>query len=47
VRVAKDEAERQLLWKGRKSAFGAYGAFSPPTCDDGVTGTQLPYFSAA
>src|SRR5262247_987332 len=25
VRVAKDEAERQLLWKGRKSAFGAYG----------------------
>lgn len=25
VRVAKDEAERLLLWKGRKSAFGAYG----------------------
>ena len=25
VRVAKDEAERLALWKGRKSAFGAYG----------------------
>ena len=25
VRVAGDEAERLLLWKGRKSAFGAYG----------------------
>ena len=25
VRAAADEAERQLLWKGRKSAFGAYG----------------------
>jgi FAD/FMN-containing dehydrogenase len=25
VRVARDEAERALLWKGRKSAFGAYG----------------------
>src|SRR5207245_5430547 len=25
VRTARDEAERQLLWKGRKSAFGAYG----------------------
>jgi glycolate oxidase len=25
VRVAKDEAERAALWKGRKSAFGAYG----------------------
>src|SRR5438105_735828 len=24
VRTARDEAERQLLWKGRKSAFGAY-----------------------
>lgn len=24
-RVAKDAAERALLWKGRKSAFGAYG----------------------
>jgi len=25
VRVAKDEAERAALWRGRKSAFGAYG----------------------
>jgi glycolate oxidase len=25
VRIAKDDAERALLWKGRKSAFGAYG----------------------
>ena len=25
TRVAADEAERLLLWKGRKSAFGAYG----------------------
>ena len=29
VRVARDETERQLLWKGRKSAFGAYGRISP------------------
>jgi glycolate oxidase len=25
VRVAKDDAERARLWRGRKSAFGAYG----------------------
>src|SRR5204863_284164 len=29
VRTARDEAERALLWKGRKSAFGAYGRISP------------------
>jgi glycolate oxidase len=29
VRVAKDETERQLLWKGRKGAFGAMGALAP------------------
>jgi glycolate oxidase len=29
VRVAKDEGERQLLWKGRKGAFGAMGALAP------------------
>src|SRR5499426_2304295 len=29
VRTARTEAERQLLWKGRKSAFGAYGRVSP------------------
>jgi len=25
TRVAKDEAERAAIWRGRKSAFGAYG----------------------
>lgn len=29
VRVAKDAAERDLLWKGRKNAFGAIGRVSP------------------
>jgi glycolate oxidase len=29
VRVAKDDVERQLLWKGRKGAFGAMGALAP------------------
>ena len=29
VRVAKDSAERDLLWKGRKNAFGAIGRVSP------------------
>src|SRR5437588_386467 len=29
VRVAKDEAERQALWKGRKGAFSAMGRLSP------------------
>jgi glycolate oxidase len=29
VRVAKDEGERQLLWKGRKGAFGAMGTLAP------------------
>ena len=29
VRHAKDEAQRQLLWKGRKGAFGAMGALAP------------------
>ena len=29
VRVAKSEQERQLLWKGRKNAFGAVGRASP------------------
>ena len=29
VRVAGDEAERQLLWKGRKSAFGAVSRIAP------------------
>jgi glycolate dehydrogenase FAD-linked subunit len=29
VRVAKDDAERQRIWKGRKGAFGAMGALAP------------------
>ena len=29
VRVAADEAERALLWKGRKSAFGAIAQIAP------------------
>jgi glycolate oxidase len=29
VRVARDEAERALLWKGRKSAFGAIARVAP------------------
>lgn len=29
LRLAKSEEERQLLWKGRKNAFGAIGRVSP------------------
>jgi glycolate oxidase len=29
IRVATDEAERQLLWKGRKNAFGAIAQIAP------------------
>jgi glycolate oxidase len=29
IRVASDEAERALLWKGRKSAFGAVAQIAP------------------
>jgi glycolate oxidase len=29
VRIARDEAERALLWKGRKAAFAAMGQISP------------------
>jgi len=28
-RVARDNQERELLWKGRKNAFGAVGRFAP------------------
>jgi glycolate oxidase len=44
VRVAKDESERQLLWKGRKGAFGAMGALAPNYyVQDGVVPrSQLP-----
>src|SRR2546427_1071852 len=30
IRVAKDEAERALLWKGRKEAAGVFGRLSAP-----------------
>ena len=37
VRTASDEAERQLFWKGRKSAFPAVGRISPDYyCMDGT-----------
>jgi len=44
VRTAADEAERQLLWKGRKSAFPAVGRISPDYyCMDGtIPRRQLP-----
>src|SRR5881397_3507967 len=45
VRTAASEAERQLLWKGRKSAFGAYGRVSPAymVIDGVIPRTRLPY----
>ncbi len=45
VRTARDEAERQRLWKGRKSAFGAYGRVSPAylVMDGVIPRTKLPY----
>jgi glycolate oxidase len=45
VRTAANEAERQLLWKGRKSAFGAYGRVSPAymVMDGVIPRTKLPY----
>ncbi len=44
VRVAKDAKERDLLWKGRKNAFGAVGRLSPSYyVQDGVIPrTKLP-----
>jgi glycolate oxidase len=37
IRTARDEAERQLLWKGRKAAFPAVGRLSPDYyCMDGT-----------
>jgi glycolate oxidase len=44
LRVARDETERALLWKGRKGAFPAVGRISPDYyVQDGVVPrTQLP-----
>jgi glycolate oxidase len=45
VRVANTEAERLLLWKSRKQAFGAVGRLAPSYCtQDGVVPrTKLPH----
>jgi glycolate oxidase len=45
VRRANTEAERQLLWKCRKQAFGALGRLAPSLCtQDGVVPrTKLPH----
>jgi len=45
VRIAANEAERQLFWAGRKNAFGAVGRISPEFyVQDGVVPrTRLPF----
>jgi glycolate oxidase len=44
VRLAKDDAERAKLWKGRKQAFGALGRIAPNyyTHDGVIPRTRLP-----
>jgi glycolate oxidase len=44
VRVARSAEERELLWKGRKNAFGAVGRVSPTyyVHDGVVPRTQIP-----
>jgi glycolate oxidase len=44
IRIAQDESERALIWKGRKSAFAAVGRISPDyIVQDGVIPrTALP-----
>ena len=44
IRIAQDDAERALLWKGRKGAFAAMGRVSPDYyVQDGVVPrTRLP-----
>ena len=44
IRIAEDEAERALFWKGRKSAFPAVGRLAPDYyCMDGtIPRSQLP-----
>ncbi len=44
VRIARDEAERAVLWAGRKGAFGAVGQVRPSylCCDGTVPRTKLP-----
>ncbi|UCE56779.1 MAG: FAD-binding protein, partial [Desulfobacterales bacterium] len=44
VKLAKNEAERTVLWAGRKGAFGAVGQLYPSflCCDGTVPRTKLP-----
>jgi len=44
LRLAKDEAERAKLWKGRKQAFGAFGRLAPNAyvLDGVIPRTKLP-----
>jgi len=44
VKTAKDDAERGVLWAGRKGAFGAVGQVRPSylCCDGTVPRTKLP-----
>ena len=44
VRVARDDAERDLLWKGRKNAFGALGRLAPSNyvLDGVIPRSKLP-----
>jgi glycolate oxidase subunit GlcD len=44
VRVAKDDAERNMLWAGRRGAFGAVARLAPSflVCDGTVPRTALP-----
>lgn len=45
VRVAKDDRERDLLWKGRKNAFGALGRLAPSNyvLDGVIPRSKLPH----
>src|SRR5580700_7333614 len=44
VRIAKDDRERDLLWKGRKNAFGAMGRLAPANyvLDGVIPRSKLP-----
>ena len=44
VRTARDEHERELLWKGRKNAFGALGRLAPSNyvLDGVIPRSKLP-----
>jgi glycolate oxidase len=44
IRVARDDGEREAIWKGRKRAFGAVGRLAPnyATQDGVVPRTRLP-----